>query len=591
MSYNRVIQDSDDDDDPLELVPGPPDCMPVMNGDDIHFEPQDVGHGSHIGVNFDEFIQSQDAAHATMTASQQQREERWIPDVGKGGSIGTMMTEIGLAQQRLFDDDQAQFAYPEAPHLQQDTTVVYGQDPNLGVGPDQGGFVQETNTFPQPAPSDDWSQSAPSYNIFESSLRTSSYPLDRADFLPGSEVTVRTAALQNTSPRRCASMHVAISSPHDTEPFSSVISPKASRAKSDNFSVNAVQPSPASIDELALPVAIEIPQKVEKRGRKKKQQQQVILDHDEDDELSYPKVQDPPPNKPEKRKPGRPPKTPQSVPLPSRKEDGATLGEANSTIDGSIGTSIPSPQIIVDESNTKSHPPIAVLAATEGPSIEILATTPTRETKKKKLKRGKTTSAVLTKTYESDVEDDVIWVDERPVMLSAHMDQQPALNLPETTNSNQRNEQGPAPEPAPAPKKRGRKRKQTSEQLDEETNTTNQHQEQPIILQEADAEHPLENTNTNTTTSTGLSIVFESTSKPTDPETLEPPFITSTNPRESTEPSQPPETPKKSAGPQTPLGKGPRQQHSPISSTTKVPYRVGLSKRARIAPLLKIIKR
>ena len=48
----------------------------------------------------------------------------------------------------------------------------------------------------------------------------------------------------------------------------------------------------------------------------------------------------------------------------------------------------------------------------------------------------------------------------------------------------------------------------------------------------------------------------------------------------------PPETPRKSA---TPVPKGP-DKHSPISSG-KVAYRVGLSKRARIAPLLRIVRK
>lgn len=67
----------------------------------------------------------------------------------------------------------------------------------------------------------------------------------------------------------------------------------------------------------------------------------------------------------------------------------------------------------------------------------------------------------------------------------------------------------------------------------------------------------------------------------------------------------PPETPKKSGSePKTPStapgaadadasGKGANKgpgKHSPIS-TGKVPYRVGLSRKARIAPLLKIVRR
>ncbi|KAL9132263.1 MAG: hypothetical protein Q9175_006567 [Cornicularia normoerica] len=54
----------------------------------------------------------------------------------------------------------------------------------------------------------------------------------------------------------------------------------------------------------------------------------------------------------------------------------------------------------------------------------------------------------------------------------------------------------------------------------------------------------------------------------------------------STKITSPPETPRKSA---TPASKGP-DKHSPISSG-KVAYRVGLSKRARIAPLLRIVRK
>ncbi|KAF6236162.1 hypothetical protein HO173_005791 [Letharia columbiana] len=62
-----------------------------------------------------------------------------------------------------------------------------------------------------------------------------------------------------------------------------------------------------------------------------------------------------------------------------------------------------------------------------------------------------------------------------------------------------------------------------------------------------------------------------------------------TKPLPETSPTKanpPPETPRKSA---TPAPKGP-DKHSPISSG-KVAYRVGLSKRARIAPLLRIVRK
>lgn len=43
-----------------------------------------------LSVNFDQFLQSQEASHTGFTSSQQRREERWIPSTseGGGGSIG-----------------------------------------------------------------------------------------------------------------------------------------------------------------------------------------------------------------------------------------------------------------------------------------------------------------------------------------------------------------------------------------------------------------------------------------------------------------------------------------------------------------------
>lgn len=69
---------------------------------------------------------------------------------------------------------------------------------------------------------------------------------------------------------------------------------------------------------------------------------------------------------------------------------------------------------------------------------------------------------------------------------------------------------------------------------------------------------------------------------------INPPNLTTDSPPETSpaKPNAPPETPRKST---TPAPKGP-DKHSPIS-TGKVAYRVGLSKRARIAPLLRIVRK
>ena len=158
------------------------------------------------------------------------------------------------------------------------------------------------------------------------------------------------------------------------------------------------------------------------------------------------------------------------------------------------------------------------------------------------------------------------------------------------------------PYPEPAPKKRGRKRKKTSEQPDstkEGSTEVNEHAPGQIL--------------------SSVSVVVE---KPANDnkQKLIPSTINETQPSSATAPSpgpepefeqeptsNAPETPKKSnLTPNTSYqeqqsaadastrtnndDKGP-SKHSPIAGTSKVPYRVGLSRRARIAPLLKIIRK
>jgi len=121
MASNRVIQDSDEEDDPLscEAQPPPPIVSPrrenragksnwednaaAVNDDNIQGDvvdnqiQEEINNVGDIGVNFDDFLQSQsqDAQRrASISASQRQREQRWIFDgIGNGiargsGSIG-----------------------------------------------------------------------------------------------------------------------------------------------------------------------------------------------------------------------------------------------------------------------------------------------------------------------------------------------------------------------------------------------------------------------------------------------------------------------------------------------------------------------
>ncbi|KAL4961729.1 uncharacterized protein BDV14DRAFT_203472 [Aspergillus stella-maris] len=577
MSFDRVIQDSDDEEDLGELSPertnrvAVPDNEVQLQNELENVEPQESAGDSHIGVNFDAFLNSPEAPHRTLSASQQQREERWIP------AEGNTMTEIGLAQQRLFDDDhQAQHAHQQMashePEQMQNpeydvTTADASIDPNgLPTAPDQDTLLTN-HTHPHlepPAtnPSFEWSQTA-SYNIFDSSSHPASAvtPLNRADFIRDS--TGLTDPISNFESRRWnyLQMQGVVSSPHDTEPFSSIISPpKIPRIDNEEIAQNVPQASSASVDELALPVVSEMP-KVEKRGRPKKQPVPVPVD-DEDDELAHPHFEEPPAAKADKRKPGRPPKTakvpveetvnvkpveePEKIAPPQDEDQETTVFNEQALSDGTTANDV-SPHNDVEE-----------------PTEDIqVPTKPKKEPKKKKLKRSK--------THDSDAEDDVIVINEQPISDPSE---------PSTDT---------VAEQAPAPKKRGRKKKKRTEEPEPAPQPENEPGAQPAVSTEENHEP-------------GISVVLPpkpSTTRTQTPDIDTPDPINEGQPQEPQEPQNPtspspnteaPETPQKRTDPKTPSSKGPGK-HSPISSTSKVPYRVGLSKRARIAPLLKIIKR
>ncbi|KAL5364897.1 hypothetical protein BJX96DRAFT_158183 [Aspergillus floccosus] len=594
MTWDRVIQDSDDEDDPLaadfppparpeEPQPAHEDENPANQG---AVDNESAGANNQIAVNFDEFLQSQEATQSRLTSSQQRREERWIPANGEGGSIGTMMNEIGLAQQRLFDEEEAHHArarqhaqhmnvlngfregtetyytnppapeMPNIPYNHPDAScppiIPYMNGPSNGYpGPP---YPQQLDAHVQHhsiLSSNDDTHSAPSYNLFESSLHPSTTSYDQNNPFPLHKPT--DSERIHPSPRRCNSTREIISSPHDTEPNSSIV-----RARSDNALAEFQQTVPAQSNaELSVPppVTIEIPPAPaeKKRGRKKKQS---LPDDDEDDELAQPatttgtSVALVPP---EKRR-GRPPKNAKK--------------ETEDVADAIVETN-PEPQTIPNGASATAQQP------TDNTPSESPNPT-TKESKKKKIKRGKTTSLTLHKTNEFDVEDDVIWVDEQPAIITDEPNNRapPDNNTVEVASETN-------PEPAPAPKKRGRKRKKSFEQPIEEqpaeqaAELVQTEPETPVVPEDTDKSVPDEPTTNNT-------------ELPSDPQPSSP---TKT---EHNLPNAPPVTPKKSESqtpdPSSTSNKGPTK-HSPISTTSKVPYRVGLSRRARIAPLLKIVRR
>ncbi|RAL01303.1 uncharacterized protein BO80DRAFT_424858 [Aspergillus ibericus CBS 121593] len=606
MSFRRVIQDSDDEDDPLA---GPPSPRP--NGDNRHVDVQkdsghvhfqQTGHDSHMSVNFDQFLQSQDSAHQGVSSSQQRREERWIPADAGGGSIGSMMTEIGLAQQRLFDDEEAHYTgqtgYQEAVamgvHEQIASEFPAPNDIALVNNDDPDNYTEQPPiyTVPQPNVPDYPLQYEPRQDLpLADETRLSTHtPTAQNNEHTSSNYSISTGASYNIyptgtvqteiaykSPRRHNSDQPTPFSPHDTEPFSSVRSSRVSRTMSEN----AAQQYHQGADELAGPVTIEISVVEKKRGRKKKQS---LPDNDDDDELAHhysPTInQDATAttttnntNKPERRKPGRPPK---NAKPPREEEDCGPISEANAAIPIPPDTTSTNP-LAPTEHNQTPIPIDPPPQDTREPPQK-----PPKEPKKKKLKRGKTTSITLTKTYDPDVEDDVIWIDERPVLPTTH-DHEPTTT--DNANPPAQEEDSPIlPDPAPAPaaaapKKRGRKRKNPIEEPPINQSATEASAEPPN-------QHPqLQSDKENTLTE-------ESPSEPQAQPESEPEPQPETEPEQHHQQEEQTPDPHQQPAPTTPLkpSKGPKQ-HSPISSTSKVPYRVGLSRRARIAPLLKIVKR
>jgi hypothetical protein len=212
-----------------------------------------------------------------------------------------------------------------------------------------------------------------------------------------------------------------------------------------------------------------------------------------------------------------------------------------------------------------------------------------KKPKKKKLKRGKTTSEVMKKTYHSDVEDDVIWVEPRPLQVegvdqeqkTSSEDHEPSV---QTSSASEEKSSTANVLEKPAPKKQSRKRKKTTE----DTGGESAQESNATMVVQAEPEEAILETAKQTTSKDPI----PTPQHPSQPESLPP-----------TEEKETPQTPNNPQPTNTETsqdstsetvskdsGKGPKQ-HSPIASTSKVPFRVGLSRRARIAPLLKIVRK
>lgn len=462
-----------------------------------------------------------------------------------------MMTEIGLAQQRLFDDEASSLAQ----RLPSTATPYSSEISQPGSFPTMPIYqYQQTNEVAnvesKPVkkvvyPSYEATQLIPSIQAhgYEHSTPAASTTVDSPLGEYGETISYPTtinithesrAHLSQKGTQRSKSLHSQPYSPHDTEPMSSVASPGVSRAKSDNARSGLMSPRYSEADahdELSLPaVTVEVTT-VKKRGPSKKQ---LMPENDDDDELAMVESGSTK-SKPEKRKPGRPSKA-------------ATIGETT----------------VNNKEVAGAEPPRANRVTVLKVKVPLPTAGKEKETKKQ-VKRRKTADAVMQKTREAD--DDVIWVDPRPVQADSNSTSTSTstnTTIPEPIKENAPQAAGnPSTEEPPAPKKRGRKRKTTSEQpIDVEASKENQTPAIPAPVPEAAPELPVEKP---TVQSADQTSVPDAPNEPTNPLPQTP---------------QPDTKPRKAPG-----------APSPMSSTGKVPYRVGLSKRARIAPLLKVVRK
>ncbi|KAJ5329556.1 hypothetical protein N7452_009946 [Penicillium brevicompactum] len=586
MGWDRVIQDSDEDepiegDDLPRPVAPPKHPEPAVQQYHDHVPAEDTTHSANehgfapeestfpqLSVNFDEFLQSQERNHAGQSSSQQRREERWIPNTegasGSAGGSGTMMSEIGLAQRRLLDDN---------------ASVVGQQVPSAGVSYSADSI--QSAPFPTIPSSHSYQMGPPDGEHFPYYQTSYDAYTNGNQALPLNRMTVYESNPQNAT--------------NGIAPFPDGISPNPQNLGCNIKLQTSVQPSePKSIslgtnlisqqqsqtsahDELALPAptvaqppAVVEPPAKKKRGRPKKQ---ALPIHDEDDELAN-----------------------------SRDHEFKNPG-ANGAIDPSDS-----------EDTTENDTPASSGVSEESDEEDIGTNTPREEAKEPKKKRAKKAKTAPAPIPDSDDDDNVIWIDTKPINPEianenadpnkgentskqdpnnkASVEQPPDIQpaQPTTSSAVSADQKAPQAEDKPAPKKRGRKRKQPVDQ-EEVSKTTDTDTTEPA---NAGAQTP----------GSKLAVLVDNSPKSAS-ETDAQANVPAKEPTQDTIPApaptlsttasvESPQTPcKPDAGPvNTPknAGKG-LEKHSPISARGGVPYRVGLSKRARIAPLLKMVRK
>ncbi|KXG52744.1 uncharacterized protein PGRI_080000 [Penicillium griseofulvum] len=606
MSLDRIIQDSDED-EPFEGDDLPAPVNPVHPSEPALQEYQHAPakqtthnavyeHGpapdestcSQLNVNFDEFLQSQERGHSMLSSSQQRLEDKWIPSTSGGsGSVGAMMTEIGIAQRRLLDDDpsSASLLLPSIAALYSTESFQSAPFPTMPSSHTYQVDQQESGSFTyNPTPIEPYVDCnhtllPTTQGTYDLAVHDTTNLMTSPPKIIPHQATDPYMEQENppSNPSQEASQpqpqQTGSSSPHDTEPLSSVPPMQLSEAKitTAGTSLISLQQSQSSThDELALPAVLPtvpdvgMPVAKKKRGRPKKQ---IVPDSDEDDELAN-----------------------------SRDHEFQHHG-ANGAID-------PSDSEETSEDDTPASSGVSKETDQENLDAAPKSAKPgAKGPKKKKTRKSKTTPT----PGPADDDDDVIWVDTKP--LSSEPPTEKATPLPEAPAAPREDlesevlDSNPPIEPQapvpvvektqdaekPAPKKRGRKRKQTEAETPPESTDTPEPNNPPSEAQ---------------TPASKLAVVVDNSPRSIEAnadnntsvisENQESHPLPDSNPLPEAINTPQPQTPSKpdAASVNTPqnTGKGP-DKHSPISARSGVPYRVGLSKRARITPLLKIVRK
>ncbi|KAL1971339.1 hypothetical protein VTN77DRAFT_291 [Rasamsonia byssochlamydoides] len=706
MPFQRVIQDSDDEEDACSDVATSID--PLQDPSSQEDAPED--RGGH-NVDFDRFLQSESSVIGDqgLTSSQQRREERWIPSQNGSVSVAALVSQ---RSQRHAGDlysvdtqytpiagtaDTMGIELPPTKKLKRDETMI---DTDIVRQDDTREDIESspkrrrTSTSYAMQDSDtktyDGSEAAVSYNYFASlspkgnTEMSSTMPFTT----PVGHPTDQETEMLHLTPGRSKSLQPVYDSPPPTEPFSSFVSPQKKRSKSDLTDRN---PSPKSLaaiqDEHHSSAETEITTTKRKRGRPKKQ---TVNEGAEEGLKAPPDDAANSQGQPNKRRPGRPRKsetTNKGHDVDPGDKDGNSENETATAVanQGNVHQNALNEQNVLDHdgengeqlgSNERSDvpPPSSPddldpglpaemykprpsrSLATPFENHPVLDTTegPGKAVKKKKIKRGKTTSAVPSKSHESDVEDDVLWIEDRPINrkstgegseskpieLDGYAAEKDAGESAAAAREEQNTRSGdsaglPSTEASgPEPKKRGRKRKKTNQEptatelpsVQEPAQASNEDRIKPAaknVLQDisnltspikSDEKKPKQNKNhligspevvivgdrkeeadDNDNNNTIQSSPHKSSAATTPDPLLETPKKTTTKlNNEETSPASEKtptsNTPVLHGSSTTAAAKGP-DKHSPIARTSKVPFRVGLSRKARIAPLLKVVRK